>query len=245
MVDRGSRRGDRVGIVRSSGDGEGALPRRRQHHLRRQPLADPMAETEPNQAGRREQDGGPVRVRFEFGQPGVHVAPDVLSLKVGPGVQQLGPAPEAAGGDHGAPRHLAPSERSAAHERVAGVLPLSDRRDGDPLRQLGRQVLQGVDRDVDPPVEHRVVDLAGEERGRADPGKRHVLDDVAGGADLDPLGGPARPARSARIRSVCHSARALPRVPTRSAARGLTGRPSARPSRLARRSPRPPGPPPR
>jgi hypothetical protein len=49
-----------------------------------------------------------------------------------------------------------------------------------------------VDRDVDPAGEHGFVDLSREQRGRPDPGKRNVLHHVAGGADLDPLGGVSR-----------------------------------------------------
>ncbi len=45
-----------------------------------------------------------------------------------------------------------------------------------------------MNREIDPAREHRLVDLAGEERRGSDARQRNVLDDVAGGADVDPLG---------------------------------------------------------
>ena len=68
----------------------------------------------------------------------------------------------------------------------------------------------------------RVVDLFGEERARADPRERHVVDDVSRGPDLDPLRRRARRgAAGSRTHSVCHSASALPRVPIRERAATL------------------------
>jgi hypothetical protein len=47
---------------------------------------------------------------------------------------------------------------------VARVLALGDPGDGQALRQLGRQVLGGVDGEVDLPIEERALDLGHEAR---------------------------------------------------------------------------------
>ena len=70
-----------------------------------------------------------------------------------------------------------------ADQRVAHVLPRQVARQHRPLRQVGRDVLHRVDRDVDAAVEQRVVDLLGEEALAADVGEGLAEDLVARGLD--------------------------------------------------------------
>ena len=125
---------------------------------------------------------------------------------------------------------LAPPERaaptSASRDPPARRRPTSD----DARRKHGRQILERVDGEVDPALEHRVVDLPGEERAAPIRASGTSWTQVAGGPDLDPLRrSRPRPSSSTRTRSVCQSASALPRVPTRRRGPALTGpRPLAR-----------------
>ncbi len=170
----------------AGGDGQRALARRRQHQLGRQPLADAVAEAEPQEPRRGEQDGGPLRVRVELGKPGVHVATDVANLEVRPEMKELRPPAETAGREDRALGQVAPRNRPAAHERVTWILALAHGHQRDTVRQPGGQILEGVHREIDPPLQHRVVDLPGEEGAAADLRERHVLHHVARGANLDP-----------------------------------------------------------
>ena len=83
------------------------------------------------------------------------------------------------------------------------------------LRVRRGQVLRGVDRDVDPPVEQRLLELLDEDAARADLAERPRAVAVAGRRDrdereLDPGARKAAAARSAWV-----SASLLPRLPTR------------------------------
>ena len=79
-----------------------------------------------------------------------------------------------------------PRNRPAAHERVTWILALAHGHQRDTVRQPGGQILEGVHREIDPPLQHRVVDLPREEGAAADLRERHVLHHVARGANLDP-----------------------------------------------------------
>ena len=60
----------------------------------------------------------------------------------------------------------------ARDQHVARVLPLGNRRDLQPIRQPGRHVLHRVHREIDAPVQQRLLDLLGEEPLAADLGER-------------------------------------------------------------------------
>ena len=113
-------------------------------------------------------------LRIELGEASVDVAANVYDLEIGTGSKQLGPAPEAAGGDDPSPGQVAPAERPVPDERVAGILTDADRRDGDSRWQLGGQILERVNREIDPALEQGVVDLLGEERPAPDLGQGYI-----------------------------------------------------------------------
>jgi len=80
----------------------------------------------------------------------------------------LGPPAEAAGREDRGLGQVAPLDRPAADERVTRILALAHRHQRDPVRQAGGQILEGVHREIDPALEHRIVDLAREERAAPD-----------------------------------------------------------------------------
>ena len=149
-------------------------------------------------------------------------------------------------------RKVAPLERTAPDQRIAWILPLGHGHQRDAGRQPRRQVLEGVNGEVDPPLEQGVVDLPGEEGPAADLREGHVPHHVAGGADLDPLGrvarlvqpsadvlrlpegeGTAARAHAQRCGHLPPAAAAAGKVPTRAAAASpeAIDSPSATPSR--------------
>ena len=96
---------------------------------------------------------------------------------------------------------------------------------GQALGAQGRQVLEAVHGHVDRAVQHRPLDLLGEQAGAADRGQGRDPVAVALGLDLDQLDGQAgmaAPAGGRRPSSACQRARRLPRVPIRTRRRRLS-----------------------
>ena len=96
--------------------------------------------------------------------------------------RQLRPAPEAAGGHDRPLGQRGPPQPVPRDEGVPRVFPEPDGTERDAVGEAGREILERVHGDVDPAVEHRVVELLGEERAVSDAGERDLLDEVAGGA---------------------------------------------------------------
>ena len=84
----------------------------------------------------------------------------------------------------GADPHSRPQLRGTA-ERVPRILPAEIRADHQPLRIRGGEVLGGVDGDVDPPLEQRLLELLHEDAARADLAERARAVAVAGRRDRD------------------------------------------------------------
>ena len=137
---------------------------------------------------RGEHDGTPFGPCIELGKPGVHVATDVYDPKVGPGVEKLRPATKAARCDHRRSGKVGPSKWGPANESISRILSRADRRDDDSRGELGWQILEGVNREIDPVFQEGVVNLLGKQSPASDPGQRHIRGQIAGGFDLDSVG---------------------------------------------------------
>jgi len=93
----------------------------------------------------------------------------------------------AAGGERRALGQIRPAHATPPDQRIAGVFPLRHGRERDTGRQHRRQVFERVHGEVDPALEHGVVDLPGEQ-GPGVFGGVDFLRAVAIGESL-PLGG--------------------------------------------------------
>jgi hypothetical protein len=113
-------------------------------------------------------------VSVELAQAGIDVATQVGDHQIGTGVEQLCPPAQAAGPDHGAMGNISPAKRGSPDQSVAGIFPRAHGRDHDAVGQLSREILERVDREVDPPVQQRIVDLFGENRASPDPSERYL-----------------------------------------------------------------------
>ena len=102
---------------------------------------------------------------------GVHVAADGLDAKVGALGSQQDVAAQARG-----PHHC-PGLRAGAHPNPADQtsldLPAAGSREAEPVRQLGRHVLEAVDAEVHTAGEQRFLDLVHEKGLAPEVGQRH------------------------------------------------------------------------
>ena len=83
------------------------------------------------------------------------------------------------------PTRIPGRELGSAAERVARILTRQVRADGEPVGVRRGHVLRGVHRDVDAPVEQRLLELLHEHAARADLAERPRAVAVAGGRDRD------------------------------------------------------------
>ena len=177
-------------VVGPAFDGDDRLGRRRQPVVQGQRMADPEL-AEPLEA-RGSEKGRLNLPRRELGEARSDVAAKGHDPAIGPRVEQLRRAPRGAGADHRVSRQRV--DRGRADQHVALVRPRQDGRD----RQLGRpdrlDVLERVDRGIDPPFAEPDVELARPQRLAADLRQRPVLDLVPARLDrhqLDSALGPA------------------------------------------------------
>ena len=105
------------------------------------------------------QDYGLVMPFAQLSQAGVDVAANVAHFQVVAMVEQLGPPTEAAGSHHGAGRQKLQGSEAVRDEHVGHRGPLRHCRQDQPRHVFRRQVLQTVDRQIDPPVEQFALDL--------------------------------------------------------------------------------------
>ena len=160
------------------------------------------------------------------------------TLQVRPALQQLRLAAQRRGADDAALRQLGKRSAPARDQRVARILARQRRGEDDRLRQPRRQVLDRMHRQIDPPVQQRLVDLLGEQALAADLGQRPVEDPVAGGLDDDHLD--RRPARPAPAGSAAAARRSPRSAPGPAGCRGCrcAGAGSVTKAGTARRAPR-------
>ncbi len=119
----------------------------------------------------------------ELADARLDIAAHIDDGEVGPEAERHRPAAERGSAEDGSRRQIGETDGRRRKEGVAKVLARQGGADGDPVRQKRRQILGGMDGDVDPAGEERLVDLLGEQALAAGLGERTVGDPVAGGAD--------------------------------------------------------------
>ncbi len=178
-------------VAGTAGDADGALADSRQDVIRldygSSGIGDPQA-LEPGEG----QQGGVGPTFLELPEPCLHVAAELHDLEVGAAVQYLRLSSQRRSSYHGASRQLGEASGPGGDECVARVLAPQHGDQYDAVGQPRGQVLHGMHRHVDAPVQHGVVDLLGEQPLAADVGERTVEDLISRGLDDDHLDG-ARP----------------------------------------------------
>ena len=169
VVQRGEQ-GERRLVVGPALDPQGPLPDRRQEPGRAEPLGDVAVQPEPAQA-RLGQDHARRARRSRAWFSRVSTFPRTPDdVQVGPGVEQLRPAPERAGADRRPVGQGVEGPVARGDQGVGHVLAGRDGPQDQAVGPLGRQVLQAVDGDLDEPLEQGPLDLLGEQaRSRRSP----------------------------------------------------------------------------
>src|SRR5262245_6880585 len=143
-------------------DAERALAGRRQAVLRVEARADALAQAEPDQSGDR-QDHGVVLAAVELGEARLDVATQQLRLQVWMALEYLRRTPQAGSSYHRSFRHFPERRKLRGDKRVSWILALEDGGDAEARRQLGRQVLHRVHRELRAAVGQRVLQLLHEQ----------------------------------------------------------------------------------
>ncbi len=176
----------RARVVAADLDPDRALRHGGQHLLRRQHRGGRAAHFETLEPGHGQERGIDLTLG-QLAQAGLDVAAQRHHLDIGPRQQHLGLAAQRGGAHDRARRQRGQAVAAVREQGVARVLARQDGGDLQALGQPGRHVLHGVHRDVDAPLEQRLLDLLGEQALAADLGERAVLHRVAGGLDDDDL----------------------------------------------------------
>src|SRR5436305_6998175 len=170
-------RGHEMLVARPHLKGEGTLARLGQHLPRLEAVPDFVAEPEPVEPARGEHDRVEPALAT-LAQARVDVAAQRLDRERRIAREQLRLPP-----NRSRPDAHARSQLRRAAERVAWVVAREECTDRQPLRIRGGQVLRRVDRDVDPPLEQRLLDLLDEDAARTDLAERARAVTVARGRD--------------------------------------------------------------
>ena len=123
---------------------------------------------------------------FELAQAGVDVAAQLDEVEVGPQREDLGATARAVGADYGCDGQRMERPERLADEGVASVGAWRDRREGEARVELGGQIFQRMDREVDASRGEGFFYLLDEDTFAVDAGRRleaGILHAVAGGAD--------------------------------------------------------------
>ena len=140
----------------------------------------------PLQPGERQKRG----VAFPFGelaQARVHITAQEPHREIGAQALELRLAPDGGSADERASRELVETAEARRDERIARILARQIAGDADARRQERRQILRRMHRDVDAPVEERLVELLGEEPLAACVREGAIGDAVSACADDDDL----------------------------------------------------------
>ena len=98
-------------------------------------------------------------------------------------MKELRLAPQTAGPDPRAAGQIGQPCACPGNQDVCGIFAPGDSRNGEARREIGRDVLHAVDREVHPAGQQRLFDLLDEERLPAHLGQRDVQDLVPGRPD--------------------------------------------------------------
>jgi len=194
-------------IVRTALDADRTLRHRWQHLLDREQQARFVQQTEAFEAGGGEQGRGDL-AGPHAADPGLHVAPQAHDPQIRPAGEELGHPPQRGTADDRRLRQIVEAPHRRADQRVPDIRARQQGADHEPVRQPGRHVLHGMDGDVDPTVQQRLLDLLREQSLAADLGQRTVEEPVSGGADdLEAHGILRRELRHRRGKGVADHAR--------------------------------------
>ena len=160
-------------------EGQGALPRLGQHHVGLEAVADLAPEPQPVEPTRSEHDRVEAALPT-LPQARVDVAPQRLDRERFVERQQL-----RLPSHRGCPDPHSRSQLLRTAERVPGIVAAEISADHQTFGIRGGHVLRGVDGDVDPPLEQRLLELFHEDPARADLTERTGAVAVTGRRDRD------------------------------------------------------------
>ena len=161
MVEPRQRRRER-GVAAPALEREGALSRRRRALREREDLGVVDGESEPAEPGEREHSRVVATVAH-LPEARLDVPADLARRDAGRERAQEGRSPRARGPDDGVRRKRREAAALARDEDVARVLAFRDRGDHEVLALRRREILQGVDGDVDLAVRERALDRVDED----------------------------------------------------------------------------------
>jgi hypothetical protein len=174
----------RCRIVGTAFNPECSLPNSGKEQGRTEPLRDMMLETEPAQAGQRQNHS----VEFSHQrliETRLDVAAKVGHVEIGPNAEKLGPSAERAGSDGCSCRKGFESTVDGSDEGIRSLLARGNRCQDQLVRASGWQVLEAVNGNVDGGLEQRALDFLREETKTADRGEWRVPVTVSLRLDLD------------------------------------------------------------
>jgi hypothetical protein len=164
-------------------DADGTLTDGGHEDFRLKDFGNSSTESEAVEAGFSEKDSI-VFTAFDFAQARVHVAAEFADVEIGACVTNLRLTAEAAGAEA---RALAQGCESLSglchHETIAHIVAAADHGKTETRRDVGRNILDAMNRKVDFFAEERVFQLFDENTLSADFGKAGLLEFVAGGLD--------------------------------------------------------------
>jgi arylsulfatase len=167
-------------------DPHDALTHRREEQVDRKELGDPILPPESDHSGRGEDHG--VELAFlELAPAGVQIAPEGGHLQIRAGRPELGTAPQAAGGHRRALAQIAECRALADEHHVPRIFPLADRDDRGSLHDLGRHILERMNRQIDVPQFELPLEGLGEDSDFTHLHERRLEVDVTTALDFDDL----------------------------------------------------------
>jgi len=144
------------------------------------------------EAGGGEDDGVELAIA-EFAKAGVDVAADGIDHEIGAVMEKLGATARRAGADFGAGREVGDGLGFEGDQHIPWIFALGDGAEGEigliDERLGDRDVLEGVDGEVDGAFEQGALELLGEDAFAAELVEGLVDDGVAGGLEDDQLDG--------------------------------------------------------
>ena len=164
-----------LSIVEAAFDADSPLTVGRQALLRLDKGGDAVRHLQSFQTGGGEDDGV-VLTGIQLGEAGVDVATQVADHQIRAGGAQLALAAQAGGADHGPLRQFGNGLETIGDEGIAGIFPLADGVQAEPLGELHRHIFHGVNGDIGPSFQHGGLQLLDEQPLATDLGQRGIED---------------------------------------------------------------------
>ncbi len=171
------------GVAGAAFDRQRTLPRGGQHLKRVEHLGHGILPTDSGEPGVRENHTVEMPIGY-LRQPGVDVAAYRHHIQLESQRTQLRGAARRAGPDLRTGRKPSQGQPVPRAQRITRVGAFRHRGQGQPFGRSGRQILQGVHREIDPAIQHRLAERVHEHTGSADAGQR-LARHIAVGGDLD------------------------------------------------------------